>query len=65
MCSSHAAVDAGICYKRSSDDGASWGEIQQVKVGVTQPTVVCVGKSLILQYNVSHQLLSFVDVCRL
>ena len=46
-------VDAGICYKNSSDDGAMWSEIWQVKVEATQPTVTCDGTSLILQYNVS------------
>ena len=45
-------VDAGICYKNSSNDGATWSKIWQVKVGATQPTVVCDGNTLILQYNV-------------
>jgi sialidase-1 len=45
-------VDAGICYKNSSDDGATWSRIWLVRVGATQPTVVCAGKSLILQYSI-------------
>ena len=46
-------VDAGICYKNSSNDGATWSKIWLVKVDATQPTVVCAGKSLILQCIVS------------
>jgi len=46
-------VEAGICYKNSSDDGSTWSKIWQVKVEATQPTVTCDGTSLILQYNVS------------
>ena len=46
---------AGICYKNSSDDGASWSTLTLVVSGATQPTVVCEQQTmtLILQFNVS------------
>ena len=49
-----ANIDAGICYKCSSDDGSTWSEIKQVVTGANQPTVVCnADTTLLLQYNVS------------
>jgi sialidase-1 len=51
-----ASVTAGICYKSSSDDGATWSEIKQVVPGATQPTVACNTDShLLLQYNVGTE----------
>ena len=46
---------AGVCYKNSSDDGASWSTLTLVVSGATQPTVVCEQQTmtLILQFNVS------------
>ena len=46
---------AGVCYKNSSDDGASWSTLTLVVSGATQPTVVCEQqtRTLILQFNVS------------
>ena len=49
-------VVAGVCYKRSGDDGASWSDLTMVASGATQPTVVCdqqQAMTLILQFNVS------------
>jgi len=44
-----------VCYKNSSDDGASWSQLTLVASGASQPTIVCDQRAmtLILQFNVS------------
>ena len=55
-----ASVTAGVCYKSSSDDGATWSEIKQVVAGATQPTVACITDNhLLLQCNVSSSAVRF------
>ena len=51
-----AGVVAGVCYKNSSDDGATWSMIAMVATDATQPTIVCEQKAqtLLLQFNVSR-----------
>ena len=47
-------VVAGVCYKNSSDDGATWSALRLIEEGGINPTIVCEAKTnaMILQYNV-------------
>ena len=51
---SSVSVEAGVCYKNSSDDGATWSPLWWIEAGGINPTVLCEQNtsSLILQYNV-------------
>lgn len=56
-------VVAGICYKNSSDDGATWSKIWQVISTAAQPTVVCnADHHLVLQYNVRLKI-KYIPLC--